>query len=178
MESITKDKESHINDDTVYHGSSIKMDIIKGNYTENKRFGYDGVFVTPFKFIASHYCVPKIVMQNVMENKLKVKISDMRVYLRLKPNSYSDKRLLKDYGLNRTFYLCCFDKDGNVIKYKDFENHFIGYIHYIHYSDYKNKSFQDNDSRYEFYIKGDVKPYKVEKVIYNYKIKFWNGKRK
>lgn len=68
-------------------------------------------------------------------------------------------------------YVVVQDKDHNLMEFEDFDMNYTGYIHYIDYNQYKNNSFQDHDYPFEFVVKGNVKPFKVEKINVDFTIK-------
>jgi curved DNA-binding protein CbpA len=67
--------------------------------------------------------------------------------------------------------------NDKAIEFKDFKCKLSGYIHYIDYDKYKDKSYFDNYRTQEFVIKGDVKPFKIDKVSMSVNMHYWNGER-
>lgn len=192
--------ESVILDNVVYHGSQVKMTTIKGGFTQDKRFGYNCVYVTPFKYGAAHFIFDgdtlfnEVVKRNPeIKDKMKEQFCcgayqkaiwcyrsaglkralkdhlDDPVFMKKIQTTYPKKSIL-DVHIK--------DKNGDPIFFKDFNCKLTGYVYYIDYSKYKNKSFFDNDKHYEFVIKGDVKPFKIDKVTVDFTLKYWDGTRK
>lgn len=184
--SITQDKESFISNNIVYHGSQDKMDIIKGNKTNDKRFGYGCVFVTPFKYYAAHFIfdskilyteickrypeIKKIKLQRMVWGYRTLGLKHMNV-----KNPSTRKMIETTYPKESVVDVVMKDTNEKPVFFKDFKCEFTGYVHYIDYNEYKDKAFQDNESCYEFVIKGNVKPFKIEKVTVKFLVKYWDG---
>jgi len=179
---ITKEKESHIYKDTVYHSSSIKMSIIKGECTLNsfKRYGTGVVFVSPWKYVSAPYIIDQFLVlnlvckknQNIKKNNIK-KFSLFNSKINDILSSLSEKQLQTTYPKKWFADMYIEDKDGNQIEFKSFHHNFTGYIHYIDYKKYKDVSYQDHPAPFEFAIKGNVKPFKIEKITIDILINCW-----
>lgn len=199
LEAIDKTKESYILDNVVYHGSQDKMSVIKGNYTQDKRFGYNCVYVTPFKYGAAHFIFDgDMLYDEVLKRNPDIKDRMKPQYCcganqkaiwcyrsaKLKStlrDHLNDKSFIKkiqtSYPKHSILDVCIKDKQGKAIQFDEFDCKFTGYIHYIDYDKYRDKSFADNDKPYEFVIKGDVKPFKIDKISMTYTLKYWDGER-
>ena len=200
LEAIDKQKEFCILNNIVYHGSQDKMSIIKGGYTQDQRFGYGCVYVTAFKYGAAHFIFDGDILYNeVIKRNPEIQYQMKEHYccgaMQKASWCYRSaglKSMLRDH-LNDPAFLrkiqttypkrsildvYITDKKGNPIWFDEFNCNLTGYVHYIDYGQYKEKSFQDNDKPYEFVIKGNVKPFKVDKITVNFTLKYWDGTRK
>ena len=200
-EALDQTHESVIHKNVVYHGSQTKMSIIKGGFTQDnkQRFGYNCVYVTPYKYCAAHFIFDgdilynEVIKRNYDIDKEKIKKQfccgeyqnaiwhyngflnkffekdlDNKSHLKLIQNTYP-KHI--DVWTNIKY------QDNKAVQFKDFKCKFTGYIHYIDYDKYKDKSFYDNYRTQEFVIKGNVKPFKIDKITLEANIHYWNGER-
>ena len=190
--SITQDKESYIGDNIVYHGSQNgNMKLIKGSRTHDRRLGYNCVFVTPFKWSAAHFIFDsKILYNEIIKEypelkKIKLdkfiwgfKTNGMRQKLREKVhNPEFKKKMQTTYPQKSIVDIFMFDTNKKQILFKYFVRTFTGYIYYIDYNKYKDKAFQDNDIPWEFVIRDNVKPFKVDKISVKFLIKCTEWKK-
>ena len=185
IKSIKQDTESYVLNNIVYHGSPDKLSIIKGSKTrKSKRFNYNCVFVTPFKYMASHFIIEKeTVFNEVLKRYPYIKKSFYTIgggyptsyYEQFSNRCKTDKsfkhKAQTTCAKKTVMYVVVQDKDHNFMEFEDFDMNYTGYIHYIDYNQYKDNSFQDHDYPFEFVVKGNVKPFKVEKINVDFTIK-------
>lgn len=142
---ITKEKESHILNDIVYHSSSIKMSVIKGKETKNalSRFGFGVVFVSPYKYLSSCFIIDQFIIKDLICKKYNIKDSDVNKFscfadtMKKKISSLSEKQLQTTYPKYYIVDTRLEDKNGKLIQFKDFKDTFTGYIHYIDYRQFE-----------------------------------------
>ena len=190
QKSITQDKESYILDNIVYHGSPDMMKNIKGNRTSDKRFGFNCVFVTAFKWMAGLFIVnSELLYKEIVKRYPEIKGNVKRIIwcyktigLRTKcgeklNNPTWKKKMQTTYDKNSIVDVFMWDLKDNPIMFKDFNCDFTGYIYYIDYNKYKDKAYQDNEKPFEFVIRDNVKPFKYEKIKVSFLVKSYEWKK-
>ncbi len=170
-------------DNVVYHGSQKRMTNIEGRETGDRRFGVEGVFVSSFKYIAAHFLFnSKVLYTEITRRYPNIKKARLaRIGWGYEFFGAKFKRCLANeiattYPNHSAVDVALVDVNQKPIFFHSFVCDFTGYVHYINYEEYKGLMVCDDDNMFESMIKGNVKPFKVDKLTVKFTVRNFVGK--
>ena len=161
--SIHQNVAVNIEHGLVYHGSPVKLPVLKKEAMGKWYRDPPGVFVSPFKSIAMCFAVGKDVLIEELEKQgCDTRSINFKYDVWLK--DLDDLRQTPDIVTIRV------RGAGN---YKPFTGTTVGYVYTIDYNKYKKKAamFSLNpESNVEFMIRDDITPMKIEQIKIKYEV--------
>lgn len=154
-------KEALSKSSTVYHGSPVKVDKLKGYMTGDWSGEKGSVFVTPYPGIAANFAIDKAKILKKLEKKLKARIKSVNFgYDQWNKPTDQLTDIPKELGVSL-----------NLRGFKPFKGKAKGYLYSIDSDRYDKHMFNKNpNSDVEFLLNGDVdyvkrKPVKIRYTV-------------